>query len=297
MIALHTERLDVARLVADAAEQARPLVEARRHSLLLRLDTEGVCVSGDHKRLVQVLVNLLGNAAKYTPEGGRIEVEMEADARQVILTVRDNGAGMAPELVDAAFDLFHQGQRTLDRAQGGLGIGLALVKRLVEQHGGTVAADSAGPGRGSCFTVRLPRIDAGQAPAAESAAQDTAPAFSSRRILVVDDNVDAAQMVAMLLQALGHDVAVEYDPLQALAAVRERRFDSFLLDIGLPGMDGHELARQIRQLPGAGDALFIALTGYGQDQDRQASREAGFHHHFVKPVDIGVLERALAMAA
>jgi len=293
MITLHTGRLELAHVVADAAEQARPLIEARRHRLELRLAAEAVQVSGDHKRLVQVLVNLLGNAAKYTPEGGRIELEMEAGEGEAVLAVRDNGAGMAPGLAEAAFDLFHQGERTLDRAQGGLGIGLALVKSLVEQHGGTVAADSAGPGQGSCFTVRLPRIGAAGA-AATPAARDPAPEQATRRILVVDDNADAAQMVAMLLQMLGHEVAVEHDPLQALAAARERRFDACILDIGLPGMDGHELARQIRRLPDAGDILFIALTGYGRDQDRQASSAAGFHHHFVKPVDIDALGQVLA---
>jgi PAS domain S-box-containing protein len=300
MIKLHAERLELAAVVADAAEQARPLIEARRHSLQVRLAGEPVMVAGDHKRLVQVLVNLLGNAAKYTPEGGRIEVELElgAGGSEAVLTVRDNGAGMAPELVNAAFDLFHQGARTLERAQGGLGIGLALVKSLVEQHGGSVRADSAGLGQGSCFTVRLPRAGGAAAPAAATPAPAAQPgATAARRILVVDDNADAAQMIAMLLQMLGHETAVEYDPLQALAAVRERRFDTFILDIGLPGMDGHELARQIRELPGAADALFIALTGYGQEHNRKMSGEAGFHRHFVKPVDIDVLAQALASNA
>jgi CheY-like chemotaxis protein/anti-sigma regulatory factor (Ser/Thr protein kinase) len=250
-----------------------------------------VHVCGDHKRLVQVLVNLLGNAAKYTPEGGCIEVAMEADAREVALSVRDNGAGMAPELVSAAFDLFHQGQRTLDRAQGGLGIGLALVKSLAEQHGGKVSAESAGPGQGSCFTVRLPRSDG--APAEATTASASAPTPAPKRILVVDDNADAAQTMAMLLEMLGHEAAVEYDPLQALATARERRFDAFILDIGLPGMDGHELARQIRLLPKADGALFIALSGYGQEQDRRASGAAGFQHHFVKPADVELLAQAL----
>jgi PAS domain S-box-containing protein len=297
MISLHTERLDVARVVADAAEQARPLIEERRHSLALRLAPEPVYVCGDHKRLVQVLVNLLGNAAKYTPEGGRIEVAMEAGAREVALSVRDNGAGMAPELVSAAFDLFHQGQRTLDRAQGGLGIGLALVKSLVEQHDGKVSTESAGPGQGSCFTVRLPRSDGAPAVATgapATAASASAPPPAPKRILVVDDNADAAQTMAMLLEMLGHEAAVEYDPLQALATARESRFDAFILDIGLPGMDGHELARQIRLLPKADGALFIALSGYGQEQDRRASGAAGVHRHFVMPADAELLAQALA---
>jgi CheY-like chemotaxis protein len=203
---------------------------------------------------------------------------------------------MAPELVSAAFDLFHQGQRTLDRAQGGLGIGLALVKSLVEQHDGKVSTESAGPGQGSCFTVRLPRSDGAPAPAAgfAPAAAASEPASAAKRILVVDDNADAAQTMAMLLEMLGHEAAVEYDPLQALATARESRFDAFILDIGLPGMDGHELARQIRLLPKADGALFIALSGYGQEQDRRASGAAGFHHHFVKPADAELLAQALA---
>jgi PAS domain S-box-containing protein len=293
LVTLDTARLDMHQVVADAAEQVRPLVAERRHMLALQLAAPPICVNGDHKRLVQVLVNLLGNAAKYTPEGGRIEVGMEADGQEVVLSVRDNGIGMSDELVRSAFDLFHQGERTKDRTQGGLGIGLALVKSLVERHGGRVAAASGGPGRGSTITVRLPRVQ--DEDAVPEAGTEASPAGSrARRILVVDDNVDAAQMVAMLLEVLGHEVVVEYDPLQALASAREHGFDAFILDIGLPGMDGLELARQIRALPGQRGALFIALTGYSQEQDRQASQAAGFHHHFVKPADIDALSRALA---
>jgi PAS domain S-box-containing protein len=290
-IALNRAELDMGEVVADAAEQVRPLIEQRRHTLALQLDGGAVRVNGDHKRLVQVLVNLLGNAAKYTPDGGRIELAMHATPETVTLSVRDNGIGMSPELVRDAFDLFHQGERTADRAQGGLGIGLALVRSLVGQHHGEVTADSAGPGQGSTFVVRLPRArtvaggEAGEAPASPR---------SQLRILVVDDNVDAAQMVGMLLEALGNAVAVAHDPFSALDCASEGAFDAFILDIGLPGMDGHTLARRIRELPRTGGATFIALTGYGQEQDRQASAAAGFHHHFVKPVDITALAAALA---
>jgi len=292
LVALNTERLDLQQVVADAVEQVRPLVAERRHALALHLPPQPVQVLGDHKRLVQVLVNLLGNAAKYTPPGGRIDVDLEVAAGEACLAVRDSGMGMAPGLVASAFDLFHQGERTMDRGQGGLGIGLALVKSLVEQHGGRVTAYSAGPGQGSMFAVHLPQAaGAHAAPLPEAPALRAGPA---RRVLVVDDNADAAQMVAMLLEVLGHEVAIEYDPLQALASVRERPFDVYILDIGLPGMDGHALARQIQALHGGRDAQFIALTGYGQEQDRQASRAAGFHHHFVKPADVAALAQALS---
>jgi signal transduction histidine kinase len=283
VITLHTSELDMKQVVADAAEQVRPLIEARRHVLSVAVPSSlasgEVHVQGDHKRLVQVLVNLLGNAAKYTPDGGRIELEMDAGPLDVSLCVRD------------AFGLFHQGQRTIDRAQGGLGIGLALVKSLVEQHGGRVAAHSDGLGHGSRFTVHLPRL---ATPAAPLPDDNPAAGAGARRILVVDDNVDAAQMVAMLLQVLGNQVTVEYDPLQALASARETVFDAFILDIGLPGTDGHELARQIRALPSARGALFIALTGYGQEQDREDSKAADFHYHFVKPADVNALSDALS---
>jgi PAS domain S-box-containing protein len=294
-IALNSAELDIRQVVGEAAEQVRPLIEQRRHALVLPLGGEAVHVNGDHKRLVQVLVNLLGNAAKYTPDGGDIELAMHASAETVTLSVRDNGIGMAPELVRDAFDLFHQGERTADRHQGGLGIGLALVKSLVEQHHGEVTAGSAGPGQGSTFVVRLPR--ARQAGRTEPAGAAPAPSSAPQRILVVDDNVDAAQMVGMLLEALGNRVAVAHDPFSALDCAREGAFDAFILDIGLPGMDGHALARRIRELPRTGGATFIALTGYGQEQDRQASAAAGFHHHFVKPVDIGALAEALARRA
>jgi PAS domain S-box-containing protein len=292
VVTLHTSPLDLRQVVADATEQVRPLIEARRHVLSLRLAPGEVHVDGDHKRLVQVLVNLLGNAAKYTPDGGRIELEMDAGPHDVRLCVRDDGVGMAPELVRDVFGLFHQGRRTIDRAQGGLGIGLALVKNLVEQHGGRVAAHSDGPGHGSRFTVHLPRLATPAAPVPDDA--PAAGGAGARRILVVDDNVDAAQMVAMLLQVLGNEVTVEYDPLLALASARETAFDAFILDIGLPGMDGHELARQIRALPSARGALFVALTGYGQEQDREDSKAAGFHYHFVKPADVNALSDALS---
>jgi CheY-like chemotaxis protein len=294
LVTLDREPVDVKSFVADAVEQVRPLVEARRHRLEVHLAPEQVVVEGDRKRLVQVLANLLGNAAKYTPEGGRIVLDMQVDASapdSVTLCVIDDGIGMTPEVRDAAFTLFTQAERTPDRSQGGLGIGLALVKSLVELHGGTVEARSDGLGTGSRFTVCLPRMpERRTAPAIGAAlrpAHEPLPAPSrQRRVLVVDDNVDAAQLLAMVLENLGCEVLVEHDPHRALAVAAARSPDACILDIGLPDMDGNELARRLRARPNTQDALLIAVTGYGRPQDREQALAAGFDHHLVKPVDV-----------
>jgi len=304
LVTLEREPVDVKATVADAVEQVRPLIEARRHRLEVHLAPEHAVIEGDRKRLVQVLANLLGNAAKYTPEGGRIVLEMEVDAARecspesVLLCVSDNGIGMTPEVRDAAFTLFTQAERTPDRSQGGLGIGLALVKSLVELHGGTVAAHSEGVGTGSRFTVCLPRMpERRTAPvigAAERTAHEPLPAPARpRRVLVVDDNVDAALLLAMVLENLGCEVLVEHDPHRALEVAAARSPDTCILDIGLPDMDGNELARRLRQQAGMQDALLIAVTGYGRPQDREQALEAGFDHHLVKPVDVHRLAQLL----
>jgi signal transduction histidine kinase len=296
LVALECMPVDVKDTVADAVEQVRPLVEGRRHRLEVHLAAEHAVVEGDRKRLVQVLANLLGNAAKYTPEGGRIVVHMEVKAAQVELCVMDNGIGMTPEVQRSVFGLFTQAERTSDRSQGGLGIGLALVKSLVELHGGSVAVHSDGPGQGSQFSVCLPRMQAdAHAGAAAAAAAGAAPAMAAgRRVLVVDDNVDAAQLLGMMLESVGHRVHIEHHARNALDHARQTGLDACILDIGLPGMDGNELARQLRQLPGTRQALLVAVTGYGRPQDREASLAAGFDHHLVKPVDIGQLLALLA---
>jgi CheY-like chemotaxis protein len=291
LVTLASEPVDVAAIVADAAEQVRPLVAARGHALTLDTVPAGTRVAGDRKRLVQVLANLLNNAAKYTPDAGRIALRVELEAAQVVLCVIDNGIGMTPEVQDGAFDLFTQAERTPDRAQGGLGIGLALVKSLVELHRGSVDLHSDGPGLGSRVTVRLPRLAdvvpaAGAAPAARTAA-------ASRSVLVVDDNVDAAQLLAMVLEQAGHRVAVEHHAHQALAHAQADPPDACILDIGLPDMDGNVLARELRALPRMRDALLIAVTGYGRAEDRAASLEAGFDHYLVKPVDVATLAKLL----
>jgi PAS domain S-box-containing protein len=286
---------DVKNIVSNAVEQVRPLVEARRHHLVLQLAPERAHVSGDPKRLVQILTNLLNNAAKYTPEGGNIELRMEVDDGQVMLDVLDDGIGIAPELQARVFDLFAQAERSSARSQGGLGLGLALVKSLVELHGGKVSCFSEGLGKGSRFTVCLPRVmEQMDLPERRQGNRNIDIAATKLRILVVDDNADAAEMLAMFLEASGHHVLVEHEPRQALERARMDTPDVCLIDIGLPDMDGNELARLLRAQPATSDAVLIAVTGYGQEHDRQNSLAAGFSHHLVKPVDTAKLVALLA---
>jgi len=284
-------------IVDEAIEQVRPLFEARRQALSVRLDDPEATVLGDKARLVQVLANLLNNAAKYTPEERRIDVEARTRGEHLELAVRDEGIGMEPGLGDRVFELFAQGQRSADRSQGGLGLGLALVKHLVELHGGAVECASAGSGRGSSFVVTLPLMQSA-APGEEPDAAG-APPLQGRllRLLVVDDNVDAAATLAMLLEACGYEVMVENDSLRALERAWQACPDVALLDIGLPEMDGNELARRLRADPRTCAMLLVAVTGYGQEQDRRAALEAGFDHHMVKPVDLDKLAAILAGVA
>jgi len=288
LVALHRERLDIRHIVNDAIEQVTPLIHARRQHLTLALPPQSPLVEGDRKRLVQVLANLLNNAAKYTHEGGQITLSTEVRDTHVLLHVTDDGIGMAPELVTRAFELFSQAERSSDRSLGGLGLGLALVKSLIDLHHGSVTCHSAGQGKGSTFTVCLPRM-ASEAPVAESPAAGmlNAPAPSDQlRIMVVDDNVDAAAMLALLLESNGHEVHVEHAALPALAASEHAAPHVFLLDIGLPDIDGVELARRLRARANAQQAVLVAITGYGQEQDRARTAAAGFNHHLVKPVDM-----------
>jgi PAS domain S-box-containing protein len=296
LVTLERGPVDIKATVADAVEQVRPLIEARRHRLALHLAPEHALVEGDRKRLVQVLANLLGNAAKYTPEGGRIVLEMDVetrDPRRVTLRVIDNGIGMSAATSAAAFELFTQAERTPDRSQGGLGIGLALVKSLVELHGGLVAAHSDGIGMGSRFTVCLPSMppQPHADPAGLGARHEPGllPAAGAGLVMIVDDNVDAAQLLAMLLENLGCEVLVEHDPHRALETAAARTPAVCILDSGLPDMDGNELARRLRRQAGMGDALLIAVTGYGRPEDRERALAAGFDQHLVKPVDVHAL--------
>lgn len=284
-VVLDKRKLDVQHIVSDALEQVRPLMQARGQRLIVHTPAEPALVMGDPKRLVQVLTNLLNNAAKFTPPDGEIELQMKLDHDFVTLIVKDSGIGMAPAVVDRAFELFAQGERTPDRSQGGLGIGLALVKGLVDLHNGSVTAHSAGIGKGSRFTVRLWRekekraiVGAAQVPALRTNVDPLS-------IMVVDDNVDAAQALAMFLEAQGHQVLVENSSIAALDRAIAVVPDLCLLDIGLPEMDGNELARRLRAHPETAAVLLVAVTGYGQDRDRKRSMDAGFDHYFVKPLN------------
>jgi signal transduction histidine kinase len=283
-IRLQTEPVDVAVVVARAVETSRPLIDARRHELAVNLPGEPVCVQADAIRLSQVLSNLLNNAAKFTDEGGRIGLAVAREGGEVVLRVTDSGAGIPAEMLPCVFDLFMQADRTLDRSQGGLGIGLTLVRHLVEMHGGRVEALSPGVNQGSEFVVRLPLLS-GASPAASANGCGTAPAAAPRRVLLVDDNVDAADSLALLLSLGGHEVRAVHDGPSALRAAAEFRPEVVLLDIGLPGMDGYEVARRLRQCAEVAGTLLVAVTGYGREEDRRRSREAGFDFHLVKPAD------------
>lgn len=286
LVNLEKTPLDIRQVVGEAVEQLTPLMQARRHHLQLHLAPSTTLVSGDRKRLVQVLANLLNNAAKYTPDGGEIKVEAEARNTHVLVNVIDNGVGMQPDLVTRVFDLFSQAEVTSDRTSGGLGLGLALVKNLVELHGGTVKAESKGLGYGSKFSVCLPRLEETAAtPPAGGSARALPAQDRPLKLLVVDDNVDGALMLAMLLEAAGHAVTVEHHPKDALKRATTEAFDACLLDIGLPEIDGYELAKRLREHPGTATSVLIAVTGYGQEQDRNQSLDAGFAHHLVKPLD------------
>jgi signal transduction histidine kinase/ActR/RegA family two-component response regulator len=296
LITLDLVECDIADIVAAATEQARPLIEARQHALQVVPRGASVRVRGDAKRLVQVLVNLLHNAAKFTPEGGCIQLEVAGAGAEVTVHVSDNGIGMSPDFVDSTFELFSQAERSPDRSQGGLGIGLALVKSLVSLHGGRVSASSDGPGLGSRFSVTLPSAQA--AAAAHSSAPTAAPESGGRRlrILVVDDNHDAAKVLGMLCEVLGHTIAVEHDSGDALARAASDRPDLCLLDIGLPGMDGYQMARALRANPATAPIRLVAVTGYGSDQDKQRAAEAGFDDHLVKPIHLERLAKVLGQA-
>jgi PAS domain S-box-containing protein len=277
---------DLKSIVSNAVEQVRPLIEKHHHHLSMDLAREPGHVAGDQKRLVQVLTNLLNNAAKYTPEGGNIHLKMDVTDEWVILSVRDDGIGIGEDLKPHVFDLFAQAKRSSDRSQGGLGVGLALVKSLVELHGGTVTCSSEGLHKGSEFKVTLPRLLEQIGSSEHRKANRAVPAPEKRlRVLVVDDNADAAHMLAMFLEASGHQVLIEHESHRALERAAKEAPDVCVLDIGLPDMDGNELARRLRSQRETAHSLLIAVTGYGQEQDRENTRAAGFKHHFVKPID------------
>ena len=291
-VTMTPEALDVGALVHEAVEQVRPLLDSRGHTLQCEVEP-GLHVHGDRTRLIQVLSNILNNAVKYTPAGGCIVVTARVQADDVRIAVRDNGQGIEPPVLPYIFDLFIQAERTLDRSQGGLGLGLALVKSLVLLHGGRVEALSDGLGEGSEFAVYLPRLDHVEEVAAPQP-DAPAPGVHGLRVLVVDDNADAAQMLATLLEMRGYAVSVEYDGESGLQAALREPPDVALLDIGLPDIDGHELARRLRAQSGTAGMVLVALTGYGQAEDRERAQQAGFDHHMAKPAD---LDKLLALLA
>ena len=295
MVQIQQGPVDLAEIVQRAVETSRPLIDSRGHQLSIHLPPETVRVTGDSARLAQVVANLLNNAAKYTDEGGQLRLLVECDGTTATIRVQDNGRGIDPAVVPHVFDLFFQAERTIDRAEGGLGIGLSLVKRLVDLHGGTVHAVSGGRGQGSEFVVRLPRCPgAPGVPAPPSVRGAAAPAEDLVRLLIVDDNRDAADSLALLLGSDGYQVMVAYDGEMALGQVPAFRPQVVLLDLGLPGLDGYEVAELIRGHAELPPIRLIALTGHSQPEDRKRSKAAGFDAHLIKPVDPGTLRGLLA---
>jgi PAS domain S-box-containing protein len=297
-IQLRKQPVDLAQVIQSAVESSRPAIDAAGHELAVSLPEKPVIIEADPTRLSQVLLNLLNNAAKYTEPHGKIWVSAKVQGDQLAISVRDTGVGIPSEMLPNIFEMFAQVDRSLERSQGGLGIGLSLVRGLVRLHGGTVTARSEGPGRGSEFVIRLPLPavpPAGvmaRAPAQASSMAHVEP----RRILVVDDNVDGARSLEKLLKMLGHEVAVTHDGYAALDEARRFRPDIVILDIGLPGMNGYEVARHLRKMPEMRDMLLVAMTGWGKDEDRRKSMEAGFNAHLVKPVELPDLQALLSNA-
>jgi CheY-like chemotaxis protein/two-component sensor histidine kinase len=299
-IQLQWERLDLAMVVASAIETAQPLIVARSHELVVTMPDEPVIINGDSVRLVQVLSNLLNNAAKYTPEGGRIEVKAKSlqpadrEGGHAEIRVRDNGMGIPGDMLPTIFDLFSQDDRTLDRAEGGLGIGLMLVRRLTEMHGGVVEAFSEGPGKGSEFVLRFPLVAEVSAERPTDAVVARVSSGNRRRVLVVDDNHDSLTTMARLLRLLGNEVVAVGTGRDAIGQSEMFAPEIVLLDIGLPDMNGYDVARTLRKQPRFDETLIVALTGYGTMEHRQQSQDAGFNAHLVKPVDLEALQHLLA---
>jgi CheY-like chemotaxis protein len=291
---LRKERADLATVLRNAVEISRPLIEAAGHELTVTLPNEPIPVDADVTRLAQVFSNLLNNAAKYTDRGGRVWLTVEREGSAAVVTVKDTGVGIPAEHLPHVFEMFAQVDRSLERSQGGLGLGLAVVRRLVELHGGKVAAHSEGPDKGSAFVVRLPVSDGGpaerQPPTAEGGSKAAGRQF---KVLVVDDNADTAASLSTMLRIMGHDVCTAHDGAQAVDAAAAYRPDMVLLDIGLPKLNGYEAARRIREQPWGKAMKLIALTGWGQEEDRRRAKEAGFDEHVVKPVEPAALEQLL----
>jgi two-component system CheB/CheR fusion protein len=290
-IKLNKAMVDIERVIALAVETSRPLIESRRQMLSLEIRQKPLHVFGDAVRLAQIVSNLLNNAAKYTDEGGRIQLTVARSGSDLTITVKDNGIGLPKEMLGRIFELFVQVGGDQERAQGGLGIGLTLVNSLVQMHGGSVEARSPGLGLGSEFVVRLPVSILQERTPAAAAPTTEGPPTPSRRILIVDDNVDLTRTLARLLS--NHCVRVAHDGISALETIPSFDPDVVVLDLGLPRMDGFQIARRIRQEPRNKPPILIAMSGYGQEEDRRRSKEAGFDHHLVKPISLADLESLL----
>lgn len=293
-VELRREPIELSTVIGRAVETSQPAIDAEAHRLEVCMPPEPLWVHGDIVRLAQVVSNLLNNAAKYTERGGNITLVAAREGSEATVRVRDTGIGIAPPLLPQLFNMFFQAERRTKESQGGLGIGLSLVRRLVELHGGTVEAHSEGRGKGSEFVVRLPALDT--APERSKRQEDSTKGLplARRRVLVVDDNVDAADSLAMVLRLLGQEVHVAYDGPSALERAQAAPPDIAFLDLGMPKMDGYDLARAFRANPDLAGAVLVALTGWGQPEDRQRTRTAGFNHHFVKPVEAEALHQLFA---
>ncbi|HET9109030.1 MAG TPA: PAS domain S-box protein [Steroidobacteraceae bacterium] len=292
-IRLHPEPLDLTALLRTVIETYRQSVEMGRHQVVLSTPSEPVHVNGDGIRLTQVLSNILHNAVKYTPPGGRIDIALRAEADQALVSVRDNGMGIPPEMLEHIFEPFAQLDRSFERPDGGLGIGLTLARKLIELHQGRIEARSAGRGQGTEFLIHLPAVTG--MPRKRAGAPEKRAEFSgSRRVLIADDNHDAGISLSMLLQSMGHDTRVVHDGIEALEEAELFHPDVVLLDIGMPRLDGYETARRIAARPWATGTQIIAVTGWGQETDRQRAKAAGFHRHLVKPVDVVALQEVMS---
>jgi signal transduction histidine kinase/ActR/RegA family two-component response regulator len=296
-LALRRERVELRAVVASSLEAAMPLLRERNHRVNVELPPEGIAIDADATRLVQVFLNLLNNAAKFTAPGGCVEFSVAVRDGGIVATVRDDGIGIAPEMLSEIFEMFVQADRSLERASAGLGVGLSLARRLVELHGGTIQAGSEGPGRGAEFTVRLPGIVLDASPDRPATGEGSRAGPFARRILVVDDNRDFADSTAALLGALGHDVRVAYDGASGFDAAARFAPHIAFLDIGMPILNGHQLARRLREEPATAGTILIAISGWGQAHDQRRALEAGFDEFLVKPVDperiVALLQRRL----
>jgi signal transduction histidine kinase len=292
-LVLKREPVTAQAVVLSAIEASRSFIEAAGHEFELHLPDEALYLDADPTRLAQVVGNLLTNAAKYTPSGGKICLHVRRDADQVVVEVTDTGEGIPAEMIPKVFELFTQVGHTLDRSQGGLGIGLALVKQLVDMHGGTVTAVSRGAGQGSTFSVRLPLDRVRQSPGPNVDALEMETGFPRRRVLVVDDNVDAAESLSMVLKLDGHEVRAAHSGEEAMLLAKEFHPEIAFLDIGLPGLNGYDLARMIRGADELKDVVLVALTGWGSDEDKQKSKAAGFDYHLTKPIETSMMQEVL----